>query len=103
LGRVSSTARRSALGRRRLVLVLAVAAVVAAVAVVIAVMAGRGHEQVPLPGIGQPAKAADPFAYMSSREAAFQARVIAGEGHVLFTASPAGQWPRRPGWPSCGR
>ncbi len=73
-----------------LVLVLGAAAAAAAVAVVIAVMAGGGHEQVPLPGIGQPAKAGDPFAYVSSREAAFQARVIAGEGHVLFTASPGG-------------
>ena len=87
---MASTARRSALTRRRLVFVLAAAAVVAVVAVVVAVSAGRGHDQVPLPGIGRAAKAGDPFAYVSSREADFQARAIAGEGHVLFTASPGG-------------
>jgi soluble lytic murein transglycosylase-like protein len=87
---VASTARRSALTRRRLTFVLAVAAIVAVVAVVVAVTAGRGHKQVPLPGIGRPAKAGDPFAYVSSREADFQARAIAGEAHVLFTASPGG-------------
>ena len=87
---MASTARRSALTRRRLVFVLAAAAIVAVVAVVVAVSAGRGQEQVPLPGIGRAAKAGDPFAYVSSREADFQARAMAGEGHVLFTASPGG-------------
>ncbi len=87
---MASTARRSALTRRRLTFLLAVAAFVAVVAVVVALTAGRGHKQVPLPGIGRPAKAGDPFAYVSSREADFQARAIAGEAHVLFTASPGG-------------
>jgi transglycosylase-like protein with SLT domain len=73
------------------VFVLALASVVAVVAVVIPVItAGRGHKEVPLPGTSRPAKAGDPFAFVSSREADFQARAIAGEAHVLFTASPGG-------------
>ncbi len=61
-----------------------------AIAVIVAVSGGGGHPALPLPGIGRPAKAGDPFAYVSSREADFRARAVAGSAHVLFTKSPGG-------------
>jgi Transglycosylase SLT domain len=88
---VAFTARSSApLRRRRLALVAAVAVVVAAIAVIVAVTRGGAPPRLPLPGIGRPAKAGDPFSYVSSRTADFRARAIAGNAHVLFTASPGG-------------
>jgi hypothetical protein len=81
--------RRTALVRRRR-LMLAVAAVVLVIAVVVGISSGGGRPALPLPGIGQPAKSGDPFAYVSSRETDFQARVVAGSAHVLFTKSPGG-------------
>jgi Transglycosylase SLT domain len=75
---------------RRRRLILALAAAVLAIAVIVAVSHGGGRPRVPLPGIGRPAKSGDPFAYVSARQAEFRARAIAGNGHVLFTASPGG-------------
>jgi hypothetical protein len=63
---------------------------VLAVAVIVAVSRGGGRPALPLPGIGRPAKPGDPFAYVSSREADFRARAVAGSAHVLFTKSPGG-------------
>ncbi len=49
-----------------------------------------GPPPLPLPGIGQPAKPGDPFAYVPSREADFVARATAGSAHVLYVKSPGG-------------
>jgi hypothetical protein len=49
-----------------------------------------GPPPLPLPGIGQPAKPGDPFAYVASRESEFVARAIDGTDHVLFAKSPGG-------------
>jgi hypothetical protein len=64
-----------------------------ALAIVAILSTGSGKPApppLPLPGVGQPAKPGDPFAYVSSREADFVARAIAGNDHVLFTKSPGG-------------
>jgi transglycosylase-like protein with SLT domain len=72
--------------------VLAASTAVLAVAVLVAVASGGGGGTPgpPLPGIGRPARAGDPFAYSPAREAAFAARVVSGSAHVLFTKSPGG-------------
>ena len=44
----------------------------------------------PLPGLGHPARAGDPFAYRSGREAVFADRAAIGNAQVLFTKSPGG-------------
>jgi hypothetical protein len=71
---------------------LLISAAILAIAVIAAIASGGGGGTIraPLPGIGRPAKSGDPFAYVPSRESAFVARAIAGEGHVLFTKSPSG-------------
>ena len=71
-------------------LVLAGAALVLVVAVLVAALGGGGSAPLPLPGIGRPARAGDPFAYVPSRERAFEARASAGSAHVLFAKSPGG-------------
>jgi hypothetical protein len=79
--------------RRRGVLALAGAAAVLAGAAVMEVMVasgGSGPPKLPVPGIGQPARAGDPFAYVPSRQADFVARATAGNAHVLFVKSPGG-------------
>src|SRR5438309_2011591 len=60
------------------------------VGVLVAVLSGGGPAPLPLPGIGRPARAADPFAYIPARAADFANRAIAGEAHVLFVKSPGG-------------
>jgi hypothetical protein len=68
-------------------------AVLVGVIVVVVLITAPGKSApppLPLPGIGQPAKPGDPFAYVASRESAFVARAIAGSDHVLFTKSPGG-------------
>jgi hypothetical protein len=75
---------------RRVRLTLGLAAVVLVAAVIVALAHGGGHPGLPLPGIGKPAPPGDPFAYDASRSAQFQARAVAGSGHVLFTKSPGG-------------
>jgi hypothetical protein len=65
----------------------------AAVMVLVIVLvnrSGSGPPRLPLPGIGQPARSGDPFAYIPSRQADFVARATAGSAHVLFTKSPGG-------------
>jgi hypothetical protein len=87
----SARERRSA-GLRRLA--IAGGALALAIVVLIAVLRSSGGRSgpppLPLPGIGQPAKPGDPFAYVSSREADFVARAIDGSDHVLFVKSPGG-------------
>jgi Transglycosylase SLT domain len=72
--------------------VLALSAGVLLVAVLVALASGgsSGPPRVPLPGIGRPARAGDPFSYIPGREADFVARATAGSAHVLFTKSPDG-------------
>jgi hypothetical protein len=84
--------RRKSAGRRR----LAVAGVllVVLIAVLVAVLVSSGGSSppppLPLPGIGRPAKAGDPFAYVPSRESDFVARATAGNANVIYQKSPGG-------------
>jgi hypothetical protein len=84
--------RRRTAGRRRLAIAgAALVALIAAAAIVIATSGGKtGPPPLPLPGIGQPAKQGDPFAYVSSRKSDFVARATAGSSHVLYVKSPGG-------------
>lgn len=84
--------RRRTAGRRRLAIAgAALLALIAAAAIVIATAGGNsGPPPLPLPGIGQPAKPGDPFAYVPDRESDFVARAIAGGAHVLYVKSPGG-------------
>jgi hypothetical protein len=72
---------------------LLISAAVLAIAVIVAIANGGGSgsaPRVPLPGIGRPARAGDPFAFIPGRAADFAARATAGSAHVLFTKSPGG-------------
>lgn len=85
--------RRKAAGRRRLA--IAGATLATLVTLVLAVILTMGSARpapppLPLPGIGQPAKPGDPFAYVPGRASEFVARAVAGSDHVLFTKSPGG-------------
>jgi hypothetical protein len=71
-------------------LTVAVAAVVLVVAVLVAVLTGGGHPGLPLPGIGKPAPAGDPFTFKADRASAFEHRAITGSANVLFSQSPGG-------------
>jgi hypothetical protein len=82
--------RRKAAGRRRLAIAGGVFAVLIAVLIVVLTSGGSGPPPLPLPGIGKPARAGDPFAYIPSRAADFVARATAGEANVLYTMSPGG-------------
>jgi hypothetical protein len=73
----------------RIKLALAGSSLVLLIAVVLALDSGS-HPGPPLPGIGRPAPAGDPFAYRSDRRASFEARATAGSAHVLFAKSPGG-------------
>ncbi len=68
------------------VLVLLIAAAI----VLVTSSGGTPPPPLPLPGLGQPAKPGDPFAYVPSREMDFVARATAGNAHVLYTKSPGG-------------
>jgi hypothetical protein len=81
--------RRAAQVRRRR-LALAAAGVVLGIVVIVALTSGSGRPRLPLPGVGRPPKAGDPFAYVSSRQGDFEARAVAGSAHVLFSKSPGG-------------
>ncbi len=82
--------RRKAAGRRRLAVAGAVVVALIVAVVLITAPGKSAPPPLPLPGIGQPAKPGDPFAYVASRESDFVARAIAGSDHVLFTKSPGG-------------
>ncbi|HSC02510.1 MAG TPA: lytic transglycosylase domain-containing protein [Solirubrobacteraceae bacterium] len=88
----SSARERRAAGRRRLA--VAGGALLALIVVLVVVLSssggGSGPPPLPLPGIGQPAKPGDPFAYVSGRESDFVSRAIEGSDHVLYVKSPGG-------------
>jgi hypothetical protein len=71
---------------------VAIAIVAAAVAIVVSVVGFGGSSQppLPLPGIGRPPRAGDPFAYVPSRQADFIARAVAGTDHIVYALSPGG-------------
>ncbi len=75
---------------RRLRLAVAGSAVVLLIAVFLTATRSGSVAPPPLPGTGQIPRSGDPFAYSSSREAAFIERATAGDGQVLFTKSPGG-------------
>jgi hypothetical protein len=79
---------RRAAGRLRLAVVVAVVAGVAAA--LLTALSGGAPPRLPLPGIGRPARAGDPFAFIPDRAGEFVARAVAGEAHVLFVKSPGG-------------
>jgi Transglycosylase SLT domain len=77
--------------RQRVRLAVVSGAAILLIAVLVnALGGGGGPAPPPLPGIGRPAHSGDPFAYVSSREADFEARAAAGSAQVLFTKSPGG-------------
>jgi soluble lytic murein transglycosylase-like protein len=77
-------------GRRRLAVAGALVVLLIALVVLLTRSGSAPPPALPLPGIGQPAKPGDPFAYVSDREADFVARATAGSAHVLYTKSPGG-------------
>ncbi len=83
--------RRKQAGRRRLAIAGGALALIVGVLIVF-VSAGSSAPPppLPLPGIGQPAKPGDPFAYTSSRESDFVSRATAGEANALYVKSPGG-------------
>ncbi|MGN6869806.1 MAG: hypothetical protein ACTHMY_15545 [Solirubrobacteraceae bacterium] len=87
-----SARERRLAGRRRLAVAGgALLLLIVVLVVVLSSSGGRsGPPPLPLPGIGQPAKPGDPFAYESSRESDFVARAISGSDHVLYVKSPGG-------------
>ena len=83
--------RRRTAGRRRLQVAGGALVALIAGAIALATSGGKsGPPPLPLPGIGQPAKSGDPFAYVPQRESDFVNRAVAGSEHVLFTKSPGG-------------
>jgi soluble lytic murein transglycosylase-like protein len=83
-------ARSKARDIRRRRLIFAAAAAILAIAVIVALSSGGGRPALPLPGIGKPPRAGDPFGYVPARQTDFIARATAGNAHVLFTKSPGG-------------
>jgi hypothetical protein len=82
-----SRAPRAIVRRRRLLLGLACATVAV---VLVVVLTSGGTAGPPLPGIGKPAKAGDPFAYVPGRQSDFVTRATAGTATVVFQKSPGG-------------
>jgi Transglycosylase SLT domain len=84
--------RRKRAGRRRLAVASGVLVVLIAAAIILVTSSGGTPPPpaLPLPGLGQPAKPGDPFAYVPSREADFVARATAGNANVLYQKSPGG-------------
>jgi hypothetical protein len=70
--------------------VLGVAAAVAVIVILVVALTGGSQPPLPLPGIGRPARAGDPFAYIPGRQADFARRAVAGSEQVLFAKSPGG-------------
>jgi len=66
------------------------AVVVLGIALLVALLSSGGPPPLPLPGVGRPARAGDPFAYVSGRAADLVARATAGNANVLFAKSPGG-------------
>src|SRR2546421_3536296 len=78
------------LARRRARFVLAGIVVAFVVGAIVGALSQSGPPPLPLPGIGRPARAEDPFSYIPGRDTEFAARATAGSAHVLFTKSPGG-------------
>jgi hypothetical protein len=57
---------------------------------IVMLTSGGGPPPLPLPGVGRPARAGDPFTYVPARASQLAARATAGSAHVLFTKSPGG-------------
>ena len=75
----------------RLRLLLAGGALLLLIGIIVAATGGSdGGVRVPLPGIGRPARAGDPFLWVPGHEMQFVARATAGSSHVLFSQSPGG-------------
>jgi hypothetical protein len=60
------------------------------IVVLVVALTGGSQPPLPLPGIGRPARADDPFAYIPARQADFELRAVAGSNQVLFVKSPGG-------------
>ncbi len=71
-------------------LLVAGAALILVIAVLVSGLGSSSPAPPPLPGIGRPPRAGDPFTYNAGRESEFEARAIAGSAHVLFAKSPGG-------------
>ncbi len=76
--------------RRRLALGAFLLAAILVLVVALVSSGGSGPPRLPLPGVGRPARAGDPFAYIPDRQADFAERAVDGSEHVLFTKSPGG-------------
>jgi hypothetical protein len=76
----------------RLRLLLAGGALLLLIGIIVAATGGGSSSdvRVPLPGIGRPARAGDPFLWVPGHDAQFVARATAGSSHVLFSQSPGG-------------
>ncbi len=75
----------------RLRLLLAGGALLLLIGIIVAATGGSDSGvRVPLPGIGRPARAGDPFLWVPGHEMQFVARATAGSSHVLFSQSPGG-------------
>jgi transglycosylase-like protein with SLT domain len=74
----------------RVRLALLASAVILVIAALLSSGGGGPPPGPPLPGIGRPARAGDPFAYTPAREAEFIARATAGSASPLFVKSPGG-------------
>ncbi len=75
----------------RLRLLLAGGALLLLIGIIVAATGGSdGGVRVPLPGIGRPARAGDPFLWVPGHDTQFVARATAGSSHVLFSQSPGG-------------
>jgi hypothetical protein len=60
------------------------------IAVIVSQLGGGGLPSLPRPGTGQLLRSGDPFTYVASKQASFEARATAGSAHVLFAKSPGG-------------
>jgi hypothetical protein len=88
---VDRHARRQLIRRRRAS--AAIGALLALIVVIVILGGGSSPAPVlgpPLPGLGHPARAGDPFAYASGRQQAFVQRAAIGNAQVLFSKSPGG-------------
>lgn len=75
--------------RRRRILEIGVAALLGLIVLAL-VVHGSAPLRAPVSRAMAPPPPGDPFRYQAARAAEFADRAVAGEGHVLFTASPGG-------------
>jgi hypothetical protein len=65
-------------------------AAVVVIVLIVSELGGGGLPSLPHPGTGQLPRSGDPFTYVASKQASFEARATAGSAHVLFAKSPGG-------------